>query len=194
MLGGSLYEGEEAMTRIMLPWLAALLGLGVLLPLAVEAQSHPLRHIMVVGTVAGDGALHGVLTITRLALNETGQLVATGTLAGTAGTQGIQETVTALIDQFRQGAGPGVCTQLILDLAPAPLARLGGTVALGRVTLDLTAQRGPDALLGQLLCALTYLLDQPAEHVRGIQIFLQAINPRLAPREASNEPGGGHSP
>jgi len=182
------------MTRMMLPWLTALLGLGVWLPLAGEAQSHPFRHLVVVGTVAGDGEMHGVLRLTGLALTETGHLVATGTLAGTAGTQVIQETVTALIDQFRQGAGPGVCTQLILDLAPAPLARLGGTVALGRVTLDLTAHRGPDALLGQLLCALTYLLDQPAEHVRGIQIFLQAINPRLAPREASNEPGGGHSP
>ena len=182
------------MTCMMLLWLTALLGLGVWLPLAGAAQSQPLRPLVVVGTVAGDGEMHGVLTLTGLALTETGHLVATGTLAGIAGTQVIQETVTVLIDQFRQGVGPGVCTQLILDLAPAPLARLGGTVALGRVTLDLTAPRGPDALLGQLLCALTYLLDQPAEHVRGIQIFLQAINPRLAPREASNEPGGGHSP
>ena len=47
------------MTRIILPWLAALLGLGVLLPLAVEAQSHPLRHIVVVGTVASDGRCTG---------------------------------------------------------------------------------------------------------------------------------------
>ena len=83
------------MTRIMLPWLAALLGLGVLLPLAVEAQSHLLGHIVVVGTVAGDEALHGVLTITRLALNDTGQLVATGTLVGTVGTQMMQDTLTA---------------------------------------------------------------------------------------------------
>jgi hypothetical protein len=104
------------MTRIIFPWLAALLGLGVLLPLAVEAQSHPLRHIVVVGTVVGDGALHGVLTITRLALNETGQLVTIGTLVGTAGTQVIQDTFTAIADQFRQGDGPGVCEQLILTL------------------------------------------------------------------------------
>jgi len=90
--------------------------------------------------------------------------------------------------------GRDVCTQLTLDLAPAHLDSVGLTVEIARITLDLTAQHGPDALLGQLLCALTYLLDQPAEHVRGIQIFLQAINPRLAPREASNEPGGGHSP
>src|SRR5262249_31923352 len=144
------------------------------------------------------GALHGVLTITRLALTETGHLVATGTLAGTAGThagtQVIQETVTARVEHFRQGAGPGACAQLILDLAPVPLDRLGGMVAIGRVPLDLRAQRGPDALLGQLLCALTYLLDRPAEHGSGMQIFLQAINPRLAPRAAANEPRGGRAP
>ena len=174
------------MTRIMLPWLAALLGLGVLLPLAVEAQSHPLRHIVVVGTVAGDGVLHGVLTITRLALNETGQLVATGTLAGTAGTQVIQDTFTAIADQFRQGDGPGVCEQLILGLALAHLDGLGLTVEVSRMTLDLTAQRGPDTLLGHLLCALTYLLENPSGNVSGIQILLNAINPRLSPRGTSS--------
>ena len=175
------------MTRIILPWLAALLGLGLLLPLAVEAQSHLLSHIVVVGTVTGDEALHGVLTITRLALNDTGQLLTTGTLAGTAGTQVIQDTLTAIADQFRQGDGPGVCTQLILDLAPAHLDGLGLTVEVSRVTLDLTTQRGPDTLLGHLLCALTYLLENPSQHMSGIQIFLNAINPRLSPKGASSE-------
>jgi hypothetical protein len=47
---------------------------------------------------------------------------------------------------------------------------------VSRLTLDLTAQRGPNALLGHLLCALTYLLENPSEHVRGIQILLNAIN------------------
>src|SRR5262249_14692158 len=174
------------MIRIMLLGLAALLGLGVLLPLAVEAQSHPLRSIVVVGTVAGDGSLHGVLTITRLALNDTGQLVATGTLVGTVGTQMMQDTLTAIAAQFRQGEGPGVCAQLILDLAPARLDGLGRTVEVAQMTLDLTAQHGPDMLLGHLLCALTYLLENPSGNVSGIQIFLNAINPRLSPRDASN--------
>jgi len=168
------------MTRIILPWFAALLGLGGLLFLAVEAQSQPLRQLVVVGTVVGDGALHGVLTITGLALNETGQLVATGTLAGTAGTQVIQDTLTAMADQFRREEALGVCAQLILDLAPARLDGLGLTVEVSRMTLDLTEQRGPDTLLGHLLCALTYLLEHPSRHVSGIQILLDAINPRLA--------------
>jgi len=174
------------MTHIILLWLVALLGLGVLRPSVVEAQSHPLHHIEVVGTVAGDGALHGVLTITQLALSETGQLVATGTLAGTAGTQVIQDTLTAMADQFRREEALGVCAQLILDLAPARLDGLGLTVEVSRMTLDLTEQRGPDTLLGQMLCALTYLLEHPSWHVSGIQILLDAINPRLAPMGISS--------
>ncbi len=68
------------MRRIMRPWLTALVGLGLVLPLAIAAQSHPLRHLVVVGTVPGAGAFHGGLTITQLTLTETGQLVVTGTL------------------------------------------------------------------------------------------------------------------
>jgi hypothetical protein len=174
------------MTHIMRLGLAVLLGLGIWLPLAGEAQSHPLRYLVVVGTVAGDGAVHGVLTVTRLTLTEAGQLVATGTLAGTAGPQVIQERLTAIVDHFRHGEeGPDVCTQLTLDLAPTHLASVGGTVAVERLTLDLTAQRGPDALLGELLCVLTYLLDNPTAHARGLQIVLNILNPGLSPREAS---------
>jgi hypothetical protein len=174
------------MTHILRLGLAVLLGLGVWLPLASEAQGHPLRQLVVVGTVAGDGALHGVLSVTRLALTETGQLVMTGTLAGTAGPQLMQETFTAIADHFRHGEeGPNVCTQLTLDLAPVHLDVVGLTVAVERLTLELTAQRGPDALLGQLLCALTYLLDNPTAHARGMQLFLNIINPRLSPGEAS---------
>jgi hypothetical protein len=56
---------------------------------------------------------------------------------------------------LRVGNGPGVCAQIILDLAPAHLDGLGLTVEVSRLTLDFTAQRAPDALLGHLLCALT---------------------------------------
>src|SRR5215470_14826607 len=151
------------MTHLMRLGLAVLLGLGSWLSLASEAQSHPLRHLVVVGTVTGDGVLQGGLTITGLSLTETGQLVTRGTLTGTVGPQVIQETFTALVDHFRHGEeGPAVCTQLTLALAPVHLDAAGLTVAVERLRLELRIQRGRDALLGQVLCALTYLLDQPA--------------------------------
>jgi hypothetical protein len=182
------------MTRIRLLGLAALLGLGGWLSLAVEAQSHPLHALVAVGTVTGDGALYGVLTITGLALTATGHLGATGTLAGTAGPQAIQATWTAVATHFSQGERSGICAQLLLDLAPVSLEGLGLTVELERLTLDLTAQHGPDALLGQMLCALTYLLEHPTLHARGIQLLLNAINPRLAPRDGANESSDGRAP
>ena len=91
-----------------------------------------------------------------------------------------------MADQFRREEALGVCAQLILDLAPAHLDGLGLTVEMSQMTLDLTTQHGPDTLLGHLLCALTYLLENPSWHVSGIQILLDAINPQLAPMGASS--------
>jgi len=182
------------MTHIMHRWLTALLGVGVGLSLVVTGQSQPLRSRVVVGTGTGDGALHGVLTITGLELQETGQLVVTGTLGGTVGSQVIQETWTTVAAQFRHGEGPGVCAQLLLDLAPAYLEGVGLTVAVAPMTFDLTALRGSEALLGQQLCALTYLLENPSLHARGMQNLLNAINPRLAPGDVANESSDGRAP
>ncbi len=86
---------------------------------------------------------------------------------------------------FSHGEGPGVCAQLLLDLAPAQFEELGLTVEIARIILDLSALRGPDALLGHVLCALTYLLEHPAGNARGMQIFLNIINPQLSPSAAS---------
>src|SRR5262245_60219537 len=138
------------MTRIRRAWRAALLGLGIVLFRALAAQSHPL-HQSVVGTVAGAGALYGVLTVTGLTLTETGQLLMTGTLAGTAGPQMIQGTWTARVAQFRQEEESGLCMQLVLEMAPPHFGGRGRTVEVAPIALDLTAQRGPDAVVGSLL-------------------------------------------
>jgi hypothetical protein len=173
------------MPRLTLPRLAALLGLLVFGPLSVAAQSHLLSNIVVVGTIAGDGAFHGVLTITQLVLHETGQLVATGTLGSTAETQGTHETFTARVDHLRHGDGPSVCASLVFDLAPPHFDGRALTVDVSWVHLDIIAQRGSDTLLGQLLCALTYLLEDPSGNMSGIQVLLNAINPRLSAKVAS---------
>jgi hypothetical protein len=174
------------MTHIKRLWRAVLLGLGLVLPLASVAQSRPLHQLVVVGTVAGAGALDGVLTVTGVALTETDQLLMTGTLVGTAGPQVIQETWTARAVQFRQEEEAGVCMQLVLELAPLTLAGRGRTVEVGPLTLDLTAPRGPDAVLGHLLCVLTYFLDHPSEHGSVLQFLLRTINSRLLPNAAAH--------
>ncbi|HEY3056925.1 MAG TPA: hypothetical protein VGK31_13450 [Thermoanaerobaculia bacterium] len=51
------------------------------------------------------------------------------------------------------------CPILHLDLGPLSLNLLGLQVNLSEVVLDITAQSGAGNLLGNLLCAITHLLD-----------------------------------
>ena len=59
----------------------------------------------------------------------------------------------------RAGAGVAACDILHLVLAPLDLDLLGLKVHLDRVVLDIVAQSGAGNLLGNLLCAVTGLLD-----------------------------------
>jgi hypothetical protein len=61
----------------------------------------------------------------------------------------------------RQTAGvtSTFCTILDLTLGPLHLDLLGLVVDLNQVHLVITAQRGPGNLLGNLLCAVAYLLN-----------------------------------
>ena len=54
---------------------------------------------------------------------------------------------------------PDVCPILHLELGPLDLNLLGLRVQLNQVVLDITAERGPGNLLGNLLCAIAGLLD-----------------------------------
>ncbi|WP_079508699.1 hypothetical protein [Mesobacillus jeotgali] len=51
------------------------------------------------------------------------------------------------------------CQVLFLDLGPLFLDLLGLQLDLSQIVLDLTAVPGPGNLLGNLLCAVTGLLD-----------------------------------
>jgi hypothetical protein len=55
--------------------------------------------------------------------------------------------------------GGGSCQILFLELGPLFLNLLGLELSLNQIVLDLTAQRGPGNLLGNLLCAVAGLLD-----------------------------------
>jgi hypothetical protein len=120
----------------------------------------------------------GTLTITRLQ-ERGGQLLADGTLTGTAQgqsvTQAFRDVPLTLAD-----LNGGACDILNLDLGPLNLDLLGLVVDLSPVSLDVTAIPGAGNLLGNLLCAVAGLLDQgPAGGLGGILNELLGIINRL---------------
>jgi hypothetical protein len=111
-------------------------------------------------------------------VNEGGQLYAIGSLQNISGT-GLPATVADLSSQqlklpvtLPSAASSAVtaqaaatCDVLFLQLGPLDLNLLGLVVHLDQVTLTIDAQQGPGNLLGNLLCAITGLLDSPTAGV-----------------------------
>jgi len=115
----------------------------------------------VIDQVTG-GTFTGTLTNLQF-VNQNGNLAVTGLLTGTltnaAGT--VLGTVTALpvtLPVTGAQAG-GSCEILDLTLGPLDLDLLGLVVHLDTVHLNITAERGPGNLLGNLLCGLAGALD-----------------------------------
>jgi hypothetical protein len=120
------------------------------------------------GTAA---VFNGTFTLRRFVPTADG-VAAVGLLSGvvtpTGGTPtSIVQTVTVPAQVSMQQAiapaqiGPTACGILHLDLGPLFLDLLGLQVDLSEVILDIAAQPGPGNLLGNLLCAVTGLLDSP---------------------------------
>lgn len=120
---------------------------------ARPTTANPLAGIPILTT---GGTLVGNLTITALNVVN-GVLVASGSF--TNALTGITTTVTNLpVSLLTQGAG-GACQILTLHIGAIDLNLLGLLVNLAPVDLDISAQPGPGNLLGNLLCAVTHLLD-----------------------------------
>lgn len=130
------------------------------------------------------GALDGVFTITNFATNTAGQLVANGTFTGSFTdpvTGAVQQlTNTAVSSVVTNQATGGGCQILDLVLGPLHLDLLGLNVDLNQVHLNITAQPGPGNLLGNLLCAVTHLLDNTGGGTAGLQNLLRLLNGLLA--------------
>ena len=149
-----------------------------------------LRNIPVSGVLADGGTFTGTLSITHMSA-EDGQLHASGILSGLATPLG--GTATQVLQSFTdipltlgQPGGAALmaaspqqsstsCPILGLDLGPLHLDLLGLVVDLNEVILNLTAQPGPGNLLGNLLCAVTHLLDLPGAFI-ALQNLLNTIN------------------
>jgi hypothetical protein len=110
--------------------------------------------------IPGVGTFVGSFTPTTFS-TQNGQLSVTGLVEGTfTSLTGVATPVSQAVTTVVDGATTsGSCDILHLDLGPLDLNVLGLQVDLNQVVLDITAQRGSGNLLGNLLCAVTGLLD-----------------------------------
>lgn len=104
-------------------------------------------------------ALAGTFTLQRFQ-RVGNDIVAIGSLVGT-----VTDTVTGAVRNIvTQVALPvtdidGSCEILHLELGPIDLNLLGLQVHLDKIVVDITAVAGSNNLVGNLLCAITGLLD-----------------------------------
>lgn len=166
-------------------WLLALgaliaVAMAVALSASAEAKkpgSNPLTR-EVTGTVQSTGnEFSGTQTITGFEVQD-GQLVAVGTVSGTiTDAQGtVVQTLTN--EPFTQPVtiAQATCEILSLQLGPLHLDVLGLVIDLDQVNLEITAEQGPGNLLGNLLCAVAGLLDNPGSGaLHGIANLLNQI-------------------
>jgi hypothetical protein len=137
--------------------------------------------------------LTGTLTIQHFARSDQG-LAAVGILTANI-TDPTTETARTIVAQVAlpvaAGTGPGEevpdngpaviaqteesCSALHLVLGPLDLNLLGVRVQLNEVVLDITGVPGAGNLLGNLLCTITGLLDNPSQLGR----LLSALNELL---------------
>jgi len=139
---------------------AVLLGTS---PVAMAAPAQAKKQavsVPVVGSVLGGGTFNGALNITSFAV-QNGQVVALGTLSGVATNAAGAATSILTAVTIPVSVAQATCDILHLDLGPLSLNVLGLQVDLSRIVLDITAQAGAGNLLGNLLCSIAGLLDNP---------------------------------
>jgi hypothetical protein len=170
------------MKRLSISILVGLLTLALLVPAGVAAQPNRtalVTDIPVTGELADGGTFEGLLTISDVALNQAGQLEVGGLLSGIAmpvvgdAVQITDQAFSVVADLTRGGPGNS-CQILFLELGPIYLDLLGLQVDLSQITLDITAERGPGNLLGNLLCAVAGLLDRGGP-LSGLENLLRQI-------------------
>ena len=163
---------------VSLALLVALLGALMVAPLtrgaAAQSSASTFAGIPISGTIEGVSSFVGTFTVERFAV-QGGQLVAIGTLTGeltnllTREVQQVSQRITLPV------SASGTCEILDLTLGPLDFDLLGLQVHLDQVHLTITAEQGPGNLLGNLLCAIAGLLDNPGGNLNGIANLLNRI-------------------
>jgi hypothetical protein len=154
------------MTRFLLSLVFGVsAALGLLLPLPpgeAAGVAKTLRQTPVTGRLADGGTFHGRLTLQALTLDEAGQLVATGVLAGTA-TPAVGRATKIAARTFTTPAAlldlRGTCTTLVVDLAPLTVAPLAQELTLVPVVLAPEAAPKAERRLQMALCTVARLQE-----------------------------------
>lgn len=143
--------------------------------LAQPGQLKAANAISVPVTGAGGGSTFaGTFKLQNFAVNH-GQVVANGLLSGIlTAADGTATSVVQTVSAPVQ-VGNAACGILHLDLGPLSLNLLGLQVNLNEIVLDITAQAGAGNLLGNLLCAVTNLLNNPTDLANLLNQILAAL-------------------
>jgi hypothetical protein len=123
------------------------------------------------------GTFTGTATVTSFAVNAAGDLVANVLVVGSATVGAITTPVSTTV--ATPVSNLGSCPVLDLDLGAIHLNLLGLVVDLSAVNLDIVAQSGAGALVGNLLCVVVHLLDGGAV-LTAITNLLNLLNGLLA--------------
>lgn len=160
--------------------LATVFALASMLMLASTAQAKKpgsgTGSLPVTGALSDGGTFEGTVSNLSTSVSDSGDLLISGTLTGTA-TDAAGNT-TDIVQDFTTGltaSQGGSCQILNLDIGAIFLDLLGLQVDLSPINLDVTAVPGPGNLLGNLLCAVAGLLDSPGNTVNAISNLLNQV-------------------
>jgi hypothetical protein len=164
------------MKRVALIIVFAVLASLVFTPFAATAEaakSATSLSLPVTGSGAG-GTFIGTFDLQRFVV-QNGAVSAAGLLIGTLTTAtGLVTTIVKNIT-IPLTVGQTSCDILHLELGPLFLDLLGLQINLNQIVLDIDAQAGPGNLLGNLLCAVAGLLDDPTGLARVLNSILSIL-------------------
>ena len=170
--------------------LAATCAVALVAPVAAGAQTPTttptaipttsFAHVPVTGTAHNGKSFTGHFDVTQF-VTRGSTTYAVGTLTGKIGNRTVKKSDVAIpanVDTSSMARDAATCPVLHLDLGPLNLNLLGLTVHLNEVVLDINAVSGAGNLLGNLLCNVAGLLDQPgvgAQQASGLLNIVQQL-------------------
>ena len=116
----------------------------------------------------------GTFDLNKFVATSTG-VAAVGTISGTLTDALGNVTTVVRTVSFPVRIGATTCDILHLELGPLDLDLLGLVVHLNKIVLDIDAQSGAGNLLGNLLCGVAGLLDNPSGLARLLNDILAIL-------------------